>query len=101
MGRSLAPVDLRVIGNVFLKISQSPWFEPGDTNSLARYLMHRYSRGQDETSLHAIAEPFAREWFHLGKGRFDVLDDAVIRGSGGICGGPHCTNRAIIPAGRV
>ena len=73
MGRTLTPIDLRVIGNVFLKISKAPWFEPGDAQALAHYLIHHYSRGHDEASLHEIAEPFAREWFRVGLGRFDAL----------------------------
>lgn len=73
MKRALTPVDLRVIGKVFRTISASPWFEPGDANSFALYLVHHYSQGHDEASLRAFAEPFAREWFRRGVGRFDAL----------------------------
>jgi hypothetical protein len=69
MGRTLAPVDLRVIGDV-LTISRSPWFEPDDSPALAFYLMHHYSPGP---RLRVVAEPFAREWFKIGQGRFDAL----------------------------
>jgi hypothetical protein len=78
MGRTLAPIDLRVISNVFLEISRSPWFEPGESRALALYLIHQYSRGLDESSLKAVAEPFAREWFR-GRPRFDALEMAAWR----------------------
>jgi len=73
MGRALKPVDLRVIDEVFRDISRSPWFEPGESRSLGRYLIHQYSPDQDKSSLRAVAEPFAREWFGAGCWRFDVL----------------------------
>lgn len=73
MGRALAPVDQRVIGDVLMEISSAPWFEPDDISALAFYLMYRYSRGSDAASLKAHAEPFAREWFRIGLGRFDAL----------------------------
>lgn len=73
MSRVLAPIDFRVISNVYVAISRADWFEPRDGRSLAFYLLHRYSRGLDEVSLKAIAEPFAREWFFVGRGRFDQL----------------------------
>jgi hypothetical protein len=62
-----------VIGNVFLKIKRAPWFEPADENALARYLIHHFSRNHDEAALEAMAEAFAREWFPLGRSRFDAL----------------------------
>jgi hypothetical protein len=73
MWRTLAPIDFRVISNIYVDISRAPWFEPRDAKSLALYLLHTYSRGLDEASLKAIAEPFAREWFRRDRGRFDVL----------------------------
>lgn len=80
MDRILTPADLRVIGNVFMKISRAPWFEPSDAGPLAFYLIHQYARGHDEMSLEAVAKPFAREWFPIGRERFDSL--AALGGRG-------------------
>ena len=63
MGRTLAAADLRIIRNVFRDMSRSAWFDPSETRALAFYLIYQYSRGLDEASLRAAAEPFAREWF--------------------------------------
>jgi hypothetical protein len=92
MGRSLSSIDLRVVGGVFGEISRSWWFEPNDVGALALYLIHNYSPGQNHASLMAIAEPFAREWFRRGLGRFDVLapeDRIVLNSSDEVgCGAP-------------
>jgi hypothetical protein len=73
MGRKLTPVDLRVIDNVLRAIARSPWFEPSESRALARYLIHQYTPRHDEASLMAIAELFAREWFGIGRQRYDAL----------------------------
>lgn len=63
MRRALAPIDLRVISNVYSEISRAHWFGPGDAKGLAHYLLHSYSRGTSEASLRERAELFARECF--------------------------------------
>ena len=55
--------DYEIVRRVFLEISHSKWFEPGDENSLATYLLHQYEKGHDEVSLKAVSLPFAWEWF--------------------------------------